>query len=360
MRFSAFTTPTVVNAASLALLSLQAAAQTYTTCNPTTQPNCPADPALGSSVSIDFTKGASSQFTSFGPITYGPDGASFSINKSGDSPTITSDWYIMFGKVEVVMKASPGVGIVSSSVLQSDDLDEIDWEWLGSDPANVQTNYFGKGYTGTYDRGGYSPIASSQSAFNTYTIDWNANQIVWSINGQVARTLLASSANGQFPQSPMRVKIGSWSAGDPSNPPGTISWAGGNTNYAAGPYVMQLKSAVITDYSTGKEYTYSGTSGTWQSIMASGGTVNPSTGAAAVPVASAPSVAPVSNNQPPATLPVGTTPGSSAAQTIVASTVVTSVAPSTITTLPPGWIVSTSGKVIPPNSAPGRKHLCSL
>lgn len=53
----------------------------------------------------------------------------------------------MFGKVEVVLKAAPGAGIVSSFVMQSDDLDEIDWEWLGSDPDEVQSNFFGKGMT---------------------------------------------------------------------------------------------------------------------------------------------------------------------------------------------------------------------
>jgi beta-glucanase (GH16 family) len=55
---------------------------------------------------------------------------------------LTSKWYIMFGKVEISVKAAPGAGIVSSFVLQSDTLDEIDWEWLGADPDEVQSNYF--------------------------------------------------------------------------------------------------------------------------------------------------------------------------------------------------------------------------
>lgn len=61
-------------------------------------------------------------------ITYGgPGGANFTVAKSKDSPTIVSKDYIMWGKFEVTMKAAPGAGIVSSLVLQSDDLDEIDW-----------------------------------------------------------------------------------------------------------------------------------------------------------------------------------------------------------------------------------------
>jgi hypothetical protein len=65
---------------------------------------------------------------------------SFTVSKSGDSPQLTSKWYIMFGKVEFTAKAAPGAGIVSSFVLQSDTLDEIDWEWLGADPNEVQSN----------------------------------------------------------------------------------------------------------------------------------------------------------------------------------------------------------------------------
>jgi hypothetical protein len=72
----------------------------------------------------------------------------------------------------------------------------------------------------------------------------------------------------------MFIKVGAWSGGDPSNPLGTIQWAGGPTNYAAGPYTMYLKSIATTDYSTSSQYTYSGTTGTWQSIRSTGDTIN--------------------------------------------------------------------------------------
>lgn len=106
----------------IATLISISAAQTYSNCNPLTQSSCPADTALGKAVNIDFTKGASDSFTTQGAPTYDSNGASFTIRKSGDSPTISSKWYIMFGKVDVVMKAAPGQGIVSSFVMQSDDL----------------------------------------------------------------------------------------------------------------------------------------------------------------------------------------------------------------------------------------------
>ena len=196
--------------------------QTSSTCNPLTG-TCPPDPALGKSETFDFTQGTSNMFSTQGNPTFDSNGASFTIAKSGDSPQIMSKFYIMFGKVEVSLKAAPGVGIVSSSVLQSDDLDEIDWEWLGADNNQVQSNYFGKGMTGTYNRGAFHPDASNQNSFKTYTIDWNADQIVWQIDGTTVRSLAASAAvTGQYPQTPMMIKIGAWSGGDSSNAPGTI------------------------------------------------------------------------------------------------------------------------------------------
>lgn len=255
------------------LFSQLAFAQTSTKCNPLHQ-QCPDDPALGTSKSIDFTAGQSSDFSSSGPISYGSDGAVLTISKSGDSPTLTSNWYLMFGRVDVELKAAPGTGIVSSFVMESDDLDEIDWELLGSQSTQVQTNYFGKGITGSYDRGSTSPDPTGGSAFNTYTVDWTSDQIVWQINGNTVRTLTSTNANGQYPQTPLQLKLGAWAGGDASNAPGVISWAGGNTDYSQGPFKMYIKSVKATDYSTGQSYQYSGTDGTWEKVKSNGGSVS--------------------------------------------------------------------------------------
>ena len=121
------------------------------------------------------------------------------------------------------MKPAPGVGIVSSMVLQSDDLDEIDFEWLGADGQQVQSNYFGKGQTTTYNRGAFHANPGNQVDYHTYTVDWTSEQVVWQIDGTTVRALTQASAEaGQYPQTPMQLKIGIWSGGDPSNAPGTI------------------------------------------------------------------------------------------------------------------------------------------
>lgn len=270
----------------------------------------------------------------------------------------------MFGHVDFVVKAAPGTGIVSSAILQSDCLDEIDWEWLGGDDSQAQSNYFGKGQTSVgYNRGAFHGAPNNHDSFNTYSIDWTATQIVWSINGQTVRVLKATDAeSGQYPQTPMFIRIGSWAGGDPANAPGTIAWAGGPVDYTKGPYTMYVKAIAVTDYSTGTSYAYSGTAGTWDTIHSNGGAINANANARTPAVSTAPAVT-TATGVP--TVPFST---DSHASSIYATrtgypwvpttaSAVTSVshAPSTIYTsivgLPSGWTVGSDGKVRPPNAA---------
>ncbi|KAG5294487.1 extracellular cell wall glucanase Crf1 [Histoplasma ohiense] len=296
------------------------AAQTWTSCNPM-EKTCPPDPALGGTADFEFHS-ASERFDVLGGApTYGSNGASLAVAKQGDAPTLVSKFYIMFGHVDFVIKAAPGRGIVSSAVLQSDDLDEIDWEWLGVDNAQVQTNYFGKNQQGTFDRGQFHANPGNQDGFHTYSIDWNSDRLIWQIDGQTVRTLTAASAGASYPQTPMQIKAGVWAGGDPSNPPGTIEWAGGKTDYGAGPFVMGLKSISVTDYSTGTQYRYTDRSGSWQSIEAIGGKVNGHGTPGSGPQVES-SIPPAEATRPP------TTKG-----------------------LPSEWIVTDSGRATPPSTA---------
>ncbi|KAL4949007.1 concanavalin A-like lectin/glucanase domain-containing protein [Aspergillus filifer] len=262
-------------AAALASVLTLTLAQTYTDCNPLEE-SCNPDPGLNSkSFDSDFTQGDSALdgwVKAAGDVSFGPDGAELTINKQGDAPTIETDFYFFFGKAEVVMKAAPGTGIVSSVVVESDVLDEVDWEALGGVPTQIQTNYFGKGDTSSYDRVTYEPVDSTQSSFHTYTIEWTPQAISWAIDGDVRRTLTRAEAQGgsRFPQTPARLRIGIWAGGDPTNGEGTIEWAGGETDYSAAPFTMYIKSVHIENTYPGNEYSYSDNSGDWQSINVDG------------------------------------------------------------------------------------------
>lgn len=223
---------------------------------------------------MDFTQGASDDWNvTYGSVTYDDsNGATYIISESGDAPTMQSNWYVFFGEISVVMKAAPGTGIVSCAILESDDLDEIDWEWLGGSASQVETNYFGKGNTSTYDREQWIDMADTQDDFHNYTIVWTESSLQWAIDGATVRTLAYADANNgdSYPQSPMRVKLGIWAGGDSSNSEGTIEWAGGATDYSAGPFTAYVKSVSITNYNPAAEYTYSDTSGSYESITMSG------------------------------------------------------------------------------------------
>ena len=140
------------------------------------------------------------------------------------------------------------------------------------------------------------------------------------------------------------------------------AWAGGATNYAGGPYTMVVAYVQATDYSTGTSYSYGDNSGTWQSIRSSGGNINGGSGksgaVAGSPPPSAPSITEVSTGDP---TPFGGThrdPSSTFVTPSVWPWVASATAgggnPAEPTPqypgLPSGWVVSTSGKIVPMSS----------
>ena len=261
----------------LTLLVAPIAAQTWTACNPLNETTCPTNMALGMEYNFNFTQWTGSTNTTVwnttaGTPDYGVNGAGFTVAKKLDSPTIQSNFYFFFGTVEVIMKAATGQGIISSIVLESDDLDEIDWEFMGGNTTHVETNYFGKGNTTSFDRAIYYPVDKPQDDFHNYTVVWAKDKLEWIIDGNSVRTLAYDDANGgkNFPQTPMNLRLGIWPAGDPKNPNGTIQWAGGPVDYSQGPYTMVVTSATVKDASSGATYAYGDTTGSWESIKVSG------------------------------------------------------------------------------------------
>lgn len=218
----------------------------------------------------------------------------------------------------------------------------------------IQTNYFSKGNTGTSGRGGIHSATGVDTTFKKYTIDWTSTEIAWQVDGVTQRALKASTLGDSYPQTPMMLKIGSWSGGDASNAAGTIEWAGGATDYSAGPYTMYVKSVSVTDYSTGTSYSYSDTSGDWTSITAIGGSIN---GGSTTVDTAAPAVTSTTDGAVPwdgthrdtssSYVTPSIWPWVPSASTMQTSTVTNTQYPG----LPSGWTVTASGKVVPPSAA---------
>lgn len=170
-----------------------------------------------------------------------------------DSSLFASNHYIWYGKVTGKLKSSRGKGVVTAFILMSDVKDEIDYEFVGSDLSKVQTNYYFQGIldckfsvhlllwgrTNWIDNhGGKADVdGSTFDDWHTYEIDWNPDTITWSVDGDAKRTLKKSdtwnATTNQFmyPQTPSRLQMSLWPAGRPSNPKGTIEWAGGEIDW---------------------------------------------------------------------------------------------------------------------------------
>jgi beta-glucanase (GH16 family) len=73
--------------------------------------------------------------------------------------------------------------------------------------------------------------------WHTYEIDWTPEKVDWVVDGSILRTLKKSdtynetSKQYQFPQTPSRLQMSLWPAGQSSNAQGTIDWAGGEIDW---------------------------------------------------------------------------------------------------------------------------------
>lgn len=112
---------------------------------------------------------------------------------------------------------------------------------------------------------------------------------------------------------------------------------------------MAVKSIAVTDYSTGSQYSYSGTSGTWQSIQSQGGKISSSGSKQVGPVEAGASSSSTSESAP---LPFSGTHRGAAVTTHanvypwVATTLATSTtAPTSYPNLPSGYKVGANGKI---------------
>jgi hypothetical protein len=120
---------------------------------------------------------------------------------------------------------------------------------------------------------------------------------------------------------------------------------------------MGVQSIAVTDYSTGSQYKYTGNDGTWQSITAVGGKVNPDGNGGAIQAAVSPSATGDTNSPMPfqGTHSAKESPVQQPNAGGWTPTTLQTSPQSTSTTypdLPAGWTVTSSGKVVPPSAAP--------
>ncbi|RYP10493.1 hypothetical protein DL764_000676 [Monosporascus ibericus] len=224
---------------------------------------------------IDFTKETEPPqnwvIGEYETVKFTPNGAEFVYAGRKNAPHMWTDFYMLGGRYDVVMKIAPGQGIVSSAVLWSDVQDEIDWEFTGSQHGEkpfpppdgqwtVETNIFshGKMWDGvtTYQKEAYKPTEQ----FHTYSVEWDENHINWYVDNRLTRSFSAKNTpqGFVFPSSPMKLQIGLWGGGDPDNSDWTVQWAGGEIDFNGLPYTAYVRSVNITNKYPACEYRYEG------------------------------------------------------------------------------------------------------
>lgn len=184
---------------------------------------------------------------------------------------VSSTAYFWYGKVGATMKSSHERGVITAFITFSDVQDEIDYEFLGYNLTNPQTNFYAKGIL-NYTNVENSTVSDTFANWHYYEIDWQEEEIQWSIDGNVVRTLKRDDTWNEtterydFPQTPSRVQFSLWPGGSSLNGLGTIEWAGGAIDWDSddiqeyGYYYAYVKNVTVEVYDLPDIVSYLGNS----------------------------------------------------------------------------------------------------
>lgn len=141
------------------------------------------------------------------------------VTGGGIGATVHSSRWMKYGTIEARFKTASNMpGTVSSFILISPiSGDEIDFEVVGKDPSDMQTNFYYRVQPGNkvdYSHGVHVNVNLDTSLdYHTYRLDWTPTEMKWWFDGELKRTTLASEVVGSFPDTAMRVAFGIWDGG---------------------------------------------------------------------------------------------------------------------------------------------------
>ncbi|CAG8483915.1 5237_t:CDS:2 [Funneliformis caledonium] len=178
-------------------------------------------------------------------------------NYQGFGATVSTTFFMLYGTVTARIKtASTSKGVVTSMVVSNNTInsigDEIDFEWVGLDRTEVQSNFYWNG-TLDYTKGAHHQVGvDTTTEYHNYTIEWLPETLTWMIDGKRIRTVTkestwdAAAKVYKYPSVDSRVSFSIWDGG--MGQPGTVEWAGGPTDWSVENkvYTMYVDSISVT------------------------------------------------------------------------------------------------------------------
>ncbi|PVU92397.1 hypothetical protein BB561_003851 [Smittium simulii] len=161
-------------------------------------------------------------------------------------------WWVDHGTFTADIKSGcTQPGVVSSFIVRNEFGDEIDFEWVGLDKTNVQTNYYYNDELDYTKMLASKPLGDSTDKFISYTIDWQPDSVSWYADNKLIRTVQRadtwSVAEGiyKFPDREAQLSFSIWDGGN-TGAKGTMDWAGSPTPYDSDTvYSMYVKNIKI-------------------------------------------------------------------------------------------------------------------
>ncbi|KAG0352390.1 hypothetical protein BG005_008164 [Podila minutissima] len=171
----------------------------------------------------------------------------------GLGSVVSTTRFMQYGKVTARIKTgSTSPGVVSAFIVRNEEPgDEIDFEIVGRDPAEAQTNFYYRtppfmaADLVDYNNAGKTPLGLNTALdFHDYEIEWMPDYINWKIDGKLVRSVYKNQTKDddtwvdpltglmakKFPSTPGRIQFGIWDGGQGSN--GTAAWAGTPTDWS--------------------------------------------------------------------------------------------------------------------------------
>ncbi|KAF2439946.1 glycoside hydrolase family 16 protein [Karstenula rhodostoma CBS 690.94] len=186
------------------------------------------------------------------PIKYPSGGVALTMAENTVGTLLASTFYVWYGKICATMSTSQGPGVVTAFIMMSDVKDEIDFEFIGNDIANAQSNWYSQGVTNYKNMEKLEVSPDTVGKTHEYCIDWSEDELSWSVDGNKGRTVKradswnATSGRFDYPQTPSRIMLSLWPAGLSTNAKGTIEWAGGEIDWNSEYMTNGMYAALVT------------------------------------------------------------------------------------------------------------------